>query len=154
MNKNLSEERLVEMYIYKALTEDDQNLGFSKFLDTGIFEGKESARFRGSLIALFGEPLYKSDNAEGAYHYVIEVSRDASKWYFAVYQGPSGPAIGYSKEHSADAKEAAEALLNSIRETAPADFHEVIYYEDFGSTITYGCTDGECFYKEENEETP
>ncbi|MGV2964864.1 MULTISPECIES: hypothetical protein [unclassified Paenibacillus] len=141
------------MYTYKAITEEDQTLGFSKFLDTGIFEGKESAKFRGSLLTLFGEPFYKSDNAEDAYHYLIEVSHNTSKWNFMVYEGPSGPAIGYdSNENQPNAMEASKALLEKIRGTTPSDFNEVVYYEDFGSKITYGSKNGECFYKEENEE--
>lgn len=43
-------------------------------------------------------------------------------------------------------------MLEKIKGTTPADFNEVIYYEDFDSKITYGCKNGECFYKEENEE--
>ncbi|MFD1887844.1 hypothetical protein [Paenibacillus wenxiniae] len=144
------------MYSYKAILAEDKIWGTSKFLDTGIFEGEESAKFRGSLLTLFGEPLHKSDNAENAYSYLIEVSDETGKWYFTVYEGPSGPAIGYDydeKENQANAREAAKSLLAKIEETTPSDFNEIIYYEDFGSKITYGCKDGECFYKEENEET-
>ncbi|WP_419891589.1 hypothetical protein [Paenibacillus xylanexedens] len=154
INDNSLKEELNAMYTYKSITEEDQTLGFSKFLDTGIFEGEESAKFRGSLLTLFGDPLYKSDNAEDAYHYLIEVSKDASKWCFMVYEGPSGPSIGCdSNENQPNAIEASKALLEKIRETTPSDFNEVIYYEDFDSKITYGCKNGECFYKEENEES-
>ncbi|CAM4274711.1 hypothetical protein [Saccharibacillus endophyticus] len=153
INDNPLKGELNEVYTYKAISED-LTLGFSKFLDPGIYEGEESARFRGSLLALFGEPLYQSDNAEDAYHYVIEVSDDTSKWHFMVYDGPSGPAIGYDqKENQPNAIESAKVLLEKIREAPPSDFNEIIYYEDFGSKITYGCKNGECFYKEENEES-
>ncbi|MEJ8302703.1 hypothetical protein [Saccharibacillus sacchari] len=154
IKNNHFKEDLNEMYTYKAITEEDQTLGFSKLLDTAIFEGEESAKFRGSLLTLFGEPLYQSDNAEDAYHYVIEVSNDTSKWNFMVYHGPSGPAIGYDqKENQPNVLESAKTLLEKIRETSPSDFNEVVYYEDFGSKITYGCKNGEYFYKEENEES-
>ncbi len=153
INDSTLKEELNEMYTYKAITEEDETLGSSKFLDTGIIAGEESAKFRGALLTLFGEPLYKSDNAEDAYYYLIEVSDDTSKWYFTVYEGPSGPTIGYDeKENQANAREASKALLEKIKETTPSDFNEVIFYEDFDSKITYGCKNGECYYNEENEE--
>lgn len=71
INNNSFKEGLNKMYTYKAITEKDQTLGLSKFMDTGIFEGKETAKFRGSLLTLFSEPVYQSDHAEDAYHYVI-----------------------------------------------------------------------------------
>lgn len=153
-NDSTLKEEIDKMYSYKAIIEEDKTLGTSKFLDTDIIEGEEGAKFRGSLLTLFGEPLHKSDNAEAAYSYLIEVSDETSKWYFTVYDGSSGPAIGYDeKENQVNAREAAKSLLKKIRETTPSDFNEVIYYEDFDSKITYGCKNGECFYKEENEAT-
>lgn len=71
-----------------------------------------------------------------------------------LYEGPSGLAIGYDiNENQPNAIRASKALLEKIKEAIPSDFNEVIYYEDFGSKITYGCKDGECFYKEETEES-
>ncbi len=154
INDSTLKEEINKMYSYKAIMDEDKTLGTSKFLDTGIMGGEESAKFRGSLLTLFGEPSYKSDNAEDAYSYLVEVSDATNKWYFTVYEGPSGPAIGYDydeKENEANAREAAQSLLQKIRETTPSDFNEVIYYEDFGTKITYGCRGGKCFYKEENE---
>ncbi|MNW58353.1 hypothetical protein D3C74_362150 [compost metagenome] len=52
------------MYTYKAIA---KILEASKFFDTGIGFGEESAKFRGTFLTLVGEPVYKSDNAEDAY---------------------------------------------------------------------------------------
>ncbi len=156
INDGTLKEEINKMYSYRAIMDEDKELGSSKFLDIGIMDGEESAKFRGSLLTLFGEPSYKSDNAEAAYSYLIEVSDETSKWYFTVYEGSSGPAIGYGydeKENQANAREAAQSLLDKITETTPSDFTEVVYYEDFGTKITYGCKGGQCFYKEENEGT-
>ncbi|MDQ0913891.1 hypothetical protein [Paenibacillus sp. V4I5] len=137
--------------MYKYLALNDQNLlGGSFFTYPGVEYGKESAKFRGSLITLFAEPVYKTDNASNAYTYVILVKdNNQNSWIFTIYEGPSGTAIGYNGKGDKETERAAEALINEVKMTIPSDFEEVVFYHDFGNKITYGCSNGVCYFYEE-----
>ncbi|MGG4503081.1 hypothetical protein [Paenibacillus polymyxa] len=67
------------------------------------------------------------------------------------YEGAGGPAIGGDTEKDSIA-EVAQDLLNLIEATKPANFEDMGYYEDTGSTIRYGCKDQVCFYQESTTE--
>ncbi|MDP9679376.1 hypothetical protein J2W97_005440 [Paenibacillus jamilae] len=62
------------------------------------------------------------------------------------YEGPGGSAIGGDTEKDSIA-EVAQDLLNLIEVTKPANFENLGYYEDTGSTIHYGCKDQVCFIR-------
>ncbi|GGG13985.1 hypothetical protein GCM10010912_68000 [Paenibacillus albidus] len=105
---------------------------------------------RGALLALLGEPLYKTTNIEDAYSYIVQVKdEEFNDWIFTAYEGPSGPAIGYKGEEDEGVEQAAHALLDELARVIPGDFEEILICEDLGNTITYGCKDGVCYYNEE-----
>lgn len=137
--------------MYKFLALNDQKLlGGSYFADPRVEYGKESAKFRGSLLTLFGEPVYKTDDASNAYTYVIQVKENnQNACIFTVYEGPSGTAIGYNGKGDKETETAAEALITEIIMTTPLDYEEVVIYHDFGNKITYGCKNGICYFREE-----
>lgn len=137
--------------MYKFLALNDQKLlGGSYFANPRVEYGEESAKFRGSLLTLFAEPVYKTDNASNAYTYLIQVKdSNQNAWMFTVYEGPSGTAIGFNGNRDKETEKAAEALINEIKLTAPSDFEEVVFYHDFGNKITYGCKNGVCYFNEE-----
>lgn len=136
------------LYTYKKLNNTDLLVGTSHILSTSLANGTGTAQFRGALITLFGAPILKSDNAEEAYDYIIH-AQDTSghQWILTAYEGPSGPAIGGdSTDHSI--YPVAKDLLKTIEATKPSVFEEKTYYEDFGNTIVYGCTQTKCYYSE------
>ncbi len=113
--------------------------------------GKAAAWFRGALLHLFGPPLESSDLAEEAFEYVIEAQDpDENSWILTAYQGATGPAIGGMSRYKSECRPAAEALAQLIAATAPDDFEATVYhgYGKGRTRITYGCRDGECFYRE------
>lgn len=110
-----------------------------------------SARFRGALLALFGEPVVRSSDADNAFSYLFEVTAATGEtWILTAYEGPSGPAFGGLMDHPLE-NAAAEALLALIEQTPPADFEEVLSAPEYESRITYGCRAGECYWHEEPE---
>lgn len=139
------------MYEFRSINDVSKIFGTSKMLFFGMSGGIEAAKFRGSLISLFGEPPLKTDNSEDAYSYIIDVtSNNNEQWIFTVYCGSSGPAIGFDmKGDHKKARNPAEYLLKTIMETKPANFQETLISKDFNTEIQYGCKDGECFYHEE-----
>ena len=140
-------------YDFKTIEDSNLIFGTGKLLNPPFPEtmddyAKQSASFRGSLLHLFGQPLEKSNLADEAYLYVIEAFDDkGNTWILSAYQGPSGPAIGGDILDDSILP-VAEALLQLIEVTKPAEFEEVLYYQDGDSTITYGCKDGECYWFE------
>jgi hypothetical protein len=106
----------------------------------------EIARYRGSLLALFGEPVQQSTNSEQAFTYVIKAQRsDGSKWVLTAYQGPSGFAIGGTASEKFS-YEMAYLLKQKLTETTPSDFDKKdITYPDTGDVYSYGCKDAECY---------
>ncbi|OCT12046.1 hypothetical protein A8709_29780 [Paenibacillus pectinilyticus] len=137
------------MYTYIAL--NDQNLlNSSFFTHAGVEYGNESAKFRGSLITLFAAPVYQTDDASNAYTYVIQVKDNSqNSWIFTIYEGPSGTAIGYNGIGDKETEKVAAALIDEIKKTKPSDYEEIVFYHDFGNKITYGCSNGVCYFHEE-----
>ncbi|MNC38023.1 hypothetical protein D3C75_866120 [compost metagenome] len=136
------------MYTFAAITEPKLRFGTSNLISLNIY-GEESARFRGALLSLFGEHFYKTTNIDDAYCYIIQVTDGVlNNWIFTAYEGPSGPAIGYKGIPDKKVELAANALLDELDKIVPHDFVEKLMGEDFGTTVIYGCKDGQCFYRE------
>lgn len=105
------------------------------------------ARFRGSLVHLFGEPVQESTTADEAFDYIIEATTaDGDTILLSAYMGASGPSIGIEHNHPRG-QEAAEALFRLIDDTPPADFQASEYDSDTDHTVFYGCLNGSCYYK-------
>jgi len=123
-------------------------------VDNRPLDAAFAARFRGSLLTLFGPPPFSSDDADAAFKYVIEAEDATGKqWIITAYEGPSGPAFGSSSSQrdTTDLIQVAEALLDLIERTPPADFEAILEAEDYDSIITYGCKDGVCYWNEEQQ---
>jgi hypothetical protein len=109
------------------------------------------ARFRGPLLALFGEPIVCSSDADAAFSYLFEVTDGTGETrILTAHEGPFGPAFGGLIDHPLEIA-AAEALLVLIEQTSPADFAAVLSAPEYESRITYGCQAGEGYWREEPE---
>ncbi|MBE0339009.1 hypothetical protein E0698_21870 [Paenibacillus sp. 23TSA30-6] len=150
-SKKYSGDKYVTKFIYKKVNDPKDSLMTSNILHATSLEEETVAQFRGALITLFGKPQRTSKNFEDAYEYIIKATNpDGQSWILTAYEGPGGPAIGGdTKKESVE--EVAQDLLNLIEATKPADFEDVGYYEDTGSTIRYGCKDQVCFYHESTQ---
>ena len=110
------------------------------------------ARFRGALLALFGEPLWESEDYEAAYEYLIRaVDEEGREYLLTAYQGPSGAAIAGDTQ-TEGIEEAAESLCELLLESEPADFEAEMVYMDLGIRVSYGCRDGKPYVRETKEE--
>ncbi len=147
-------------YSFRTVSDSKQASGTSRLVapeldppdvrglvEVGKF-GEYMASFRGSVLALFGPPLYTSDLADESYEYIIEATDRTNKsWILTVYDGPSGPAIG-GDSFDDSILPPAKALWNLIQNTKPADFGATVYDDDTNNTVTYGCKDGHCYWNE------
>jgi len=136
------------MYKFQAIETQPFKLRSSKILNPEVGFGQETAQFRGSLLTLFGEPNFKTSNAENAFQYTIRATDDTGQTYtFTIYEGSSGLAIG-SHHRDTSTHLAAQTFVQYVKGAPPADFEEKMVYGDTGSRIVYGCKDGVCYYNE------
>lgn len=121
------------------------------FAQTGDF-GEYMAGFRGALMKLFGEPIQAGSDA--AYDYILEATDpDGNVWILRAYEGASGPAIGGNSQDPS-IYPVAIALRNLVEATTPTDFEVTSWSNEFGTTVTYGCISGSCYYYEERGRVP
>lgn len=121
------------------------------FAKAGDF-GEYMAGFRGALLKLFGEPMQKWSDA--AYDYILEATdTDGNVWTLTAYEGASGSAIG-GNSRDPSIYPVAIALRDLIEATTPADFEVTMWSDEYGTTTTYGCIAGSCYYYEERGRVP
>jgi hypothetical protein len=120
-----------------------------EFMNAGEAKFAEyTARFRGSVLALFGPPLHFTGLSDEEFMYVVKATDgDGMYWILTIYQGPTGPGIG-TKVFDKSSLPPATALFELIESTTPADYESVVYDEDTDNTIVYGCKAGRSYWKE------
>lgn len=139
-------------YVFESVPSDDRLYGTSKvaniWSDLGDGYGEECALIYGRLLTRFGDPLYTSMDLEMQYEYAIEATGpDGEVYFFSVYSGSTGPAIG-GKNSQQGIDDAAAALVDEINSVTPADYDYEGYYMDGPSKVTMGVKDGEPYYNE------
>src|SRR5262245_14709118 len=133
------------MYQFRVLHDSQIGLGTSKLplpksakrteMQLTGQSGIYAAAFRGALLQLFGPPRSQSHAAEEAFEYLLEARDSTDKiWVLTAYQGPSGPTIG-GAARDRSIYPVAEALLQQIEATPPADFQAIIYDDDTNHTV-------------------
>lgn len=140
-------------YTFTAEGADKLQSGTSKIC--GIYDdftdpeyAQKQAKGLGQLKALFGEPLYISENCEEQFSYCISAaSEDNRKLYFEVYSGPSGLSIGGRMDELS--KNAANLLAEYICSAETVDYDYTGYYMDGPCKIEQGIKDGVPYYHEE-----
>lgn len=109
--------------------------------------------FIGQVIALFGNPEYKSEDNEDLFSQAVSATdKDGNVFYLEVYYGPSGPAItGFSDKKSDfgedDYQKAIDELAQYIMDAEPSDFEWVSVYDDIPMTLKMGVKNGKPYYE-------
>lgn len=136
------------MYQFTAEKDESELFGSSRIADLQLFHEHNEVQIQGRLRALFGEPLYETENLEDAYVYVIKAT-DASgtSLQFSVYQGGSGCGIG-GRGMSAQMQEAIEEFKQLLLSAKPVDFLYEGYYVDAYVKIRQGIQEGQILFEE------
>lgn len=101
----------------------------------------------GKLKALFGEPIYETENLENLFSYcILATSEDGEEVYLEIYCGSSGPAIGGRQDEISE--KAAKALVDYIRKAEPMDYAHKAYYMDGPTVLEFGIKEGVPYYNE------
>lgn len=101
----------------------------------------------GRIKALFGKPVYETENLENLFSYYISaVSEDGETVYLEIYCAGSGLAVG-GKQNELSRK-AARALVDYIWQAEPVDYAHKAYYMDGPVVVDFGIKDGVPYYNE------
>ncbi len=136
------------MYSFSAQKDETELFGSSQIENLVLFSEYNEVQIQGRMKALFGEPLYETENYEDAYTYVIRATdSEGAHICFTVYQGGSGSAIG-AKSNSKQLQDALRDFKQLLKDTAPADFLYEGVYMDAYVKIKQGIQNGIPFFEE------
>lgn len=142
-------------HTYEFERNDSSDIDFDEFsIPIGLGgDVLEQVAIFGSLLALFGEPDYLSENLENMYQYSLLAKRsDGKETILLVYSGPTGPSVSCRKKESDMKAGAAYALRELLQETPPMDYSYEGYYYDGPTTLEFGVKDGVPYFQEKELE--
>lgn len=101
----------------------------------------------GKIRALFGQPIYETENLENLFLYcILTISEEGEVIYLDIYCAGSGPAVcGMQDEKS---RKAAKALVNYVWQAEPVSYAHKAYYLDGPSVLEFGIKNGSPYYNE------
>lgn len=101
----------------------------------------------GKIKALFGQPLYETEDLENLFSYCIcATSEEMEEVYLDVYCGGTGPAVGGMSDEKSG--KAAKALVDYVRQAEPINYAYKAYYFDGPTALEFGIKDGVPYYNE------
>jgi hypothetical protein len=106
------------------------------------------ARFRGSVLGLFGLPLLdRKDLDEGAYEYIVKcvniVTGDIK--HFLIVELRLGPVL-YAADNDDTSKHAGELLWQRILETNSPDYNAMYFDDENSLKVYYGSRNSEPYF--------
>lgn len=113
----------------------------------GFSDGNQFSLICGKIKALFGQPIYKTENLENLFSYCILVTlEEAEEVYLNIYCAGSGPAVGGRSDEKS--RKAAKALVDYVRNAEPVNYAYKAYYLDGPIALEFGIRDGVPYYNE------
>ena len=135
---------------FQSIKDTEKLIGSSKlynFIEDFADYGNQFSLICGKIKALFGEPIYKTENLENLFSYcILATSEESEEVYLDIYCAGSGLAVGgMSNEKS---RKAAKALVDYVRQAEPVNYAYKAYYLDSHSALEFGIRDGAPYYNE------
>ena len=98
----------------------------------------------GKIKALFGQPIYETENMENLFSYCILATSE--EVYLDIYCAGSGLAVGGMSDEKS--RNAAKALVDYVRQAEAIDYAYKAYYLDGPTALEFGIRDGAPYYNE------
>lgn len=137
------------MYTFRSINDEKIMIGTSKYSDFNVFEEHNDIKVQGILKTLFGEAFYQTPNFENAYAYIIEaIDEHNEKYFFTVYHGSTGCAIGCKHSSSSQIHNVILELKELVKSTKPTEYLSTYYYLDSAVKIECGIEDGKIIWNE------
>ncbi len=137
-------------YIFKSVDDTDKLTGSSKICNIiNDFKNydKEFPLTYGKIKALFGKPIYETENLEELFSYCVSAaSENGDTVYLGIYCAGSGLAVGGQQNEAS--KMAANALADYIRQAEAVDYAHKAYYMDGPTVLEFGVNGGIPYYNE------
>ncbi len=141
-------------YIFQSADDTDKLTGSSKIcniINDFVDYDKKFPLIYGKIKALFGKPIYETENMEELFSYcILAASENDDTVYLGIYCAGSGLAIGGRQNEAS--KRAANALVDYIRQAEAVDYAHKAYYMDGPAVLEFGVNDGVPYYYEKELE--
>lgn len=117
------------------------------FIESFADYGNQFSLIYGKIKALFGQPIYTTENLENLFLYcILATSEEGEEVYLDIYCAGSGPAVGGMQDEKS--QKAAKALVDYVRQAEPVNYAYKAYYLDGPSILEFGIKDGASYYSE------
>lgn len=117
------------------------------FIENFSDYGNQFTLICGKIKALFGQPIYETENLENLFSYcILATSEEAEEVYLHIYCAGSGPAVGGISDEKS--RKAAKALVDYVRKAEPINYVYKAYYLDGPTALEFGIRDGVPYYNE------
>lgn len=137
-------------YTFQAVKDMDQLVGSSKICN--LIESftdceNQFSILCGKIKALFGQPVYQTENMEDLFSYcILATSEEGDEVDLDIYCAGSGPAVGGMSDEKS--RKAAKALVDYIWQAESVDYAIKAYYLDGQTALSFGIKDGVPYYNE------
>lgn len=137
-------------YLFQSIQDMEKVTDSSKlynFIESFADYGNQFCLLYGKIKALFGQPLYETENMENLFSYcILTTSEEGEEIYLDIYCAGSGPAVGGRQDEKS--RKAAKALVDYIWQAEPIDYAHKAYYLDGPTVLAFGIKDGVPYYNE------
>ena len=137
-------------YTFQSVKDTEQLTDSSKlynFIEGFADYGNQLSLICGKIKALFGQPIYETENMENLFLYcILATSEEGEEVYLDIYCAGSGPAVGGMPDEKS--RKAAKALVDYAWQAEPVNYTQKAYYLDGPSTLEFGIRDGAPYYSE------
>lgn len=131
-------------YKFQSVKDDGKLAGTGKicnFIENYAEYEEQFPLIYGKIKALFGQPIYETENLENLFEYcILATSEEAEEVYLSVYCAGSGLAVGGMSDEKS--QKAAKALIEYVRQAEPIDYEYKAYYLDAHTVLEFGIKDG------------
>ena len=115
------------------------------FIESFSDYGNQFSLICGKIEALFGQPIYKTENLENLFSYcILAASEEVEEVYLNIYC--AGSAVGGMSDEKS--RKAAKALVDYVRQAEPINYAYKAYYLDGPTALEFGIRDGAPYYNE------
>ena len=137
-------------YIFQSMKDTEKLTDSSKlynFIEGFADYGNQFSLICGKIKALFGQPIYETENMENLFLYcILATSEEGEEVYLDIYCAGSGPAVGGMPDEKS--RKAAKALVDYVWQAEPVNYTHKAYYLDGPSVLEFGIKNGSPYYNE------
>lgn len=137
-------------YTFRSVKDTEKSTDSSKlynFIEDFVNYEDQFSLICGKIKALFGQPIYETENLENLFLYcILATSDEGEEIYLDIYCAGSGPAVGGMQDEKS--RKAAKALVNYVWQAEPVNYTCKAYYLDGPTVLGFGIENGSPYYNE------